>query len=206
MGCCSFFDSVTTGRSRFCFTCTRGSPHHDAIKLCSDSCGIEMTRTCRPIHVPETKTCNVLLVQLFFPASCTKKLRPFWFRLTFMQGNTGRVEKEAQKAQPTMDVPLWRNNHDLWTTTTELFSQNRTQVNRTNSCHFFSDYAPYERPECRFPAEYQGEWILFGNKRKDTVTIGPGEMTFSHLDHFICKSKHWAMHQYKLLSVFKNGW
>lgn len=69
-----------------------------------------------------------------------------------------------------------------------------------------ADYVPYERPECRFPVEYQGEWLLFEKERRDTVKISPGEMTFSHLGHFVCKSKHWAVHQYKLLSVFRNGW
>ena len=48
--------------------------------------------------------------------------------------------------------------------------------------------------------------MLFEKDVKESVIIKPGEMTFSHLGHFICKSKHWSMNKYKLLSVYSNGW
>ncbi len=72
--------------------------------------------------------------------------------------------------------------------------------------YFVVDFAPSQQAECRFPLEYQGEWMLFEKDRKESVIIRPGLMTFSHLGSFICKSKHWSINKYKLLSVFTNGW
>ena len=69
-----------------------------------------------------------------------------------------------------------------------------------------TDSMPPPRPECRFPIDYQGEWMQFEQDRKESVTIASGEITFSNLGHFICKTKHWAINRYKLMSVFANGW
>ena len=71
---------------------------------------------------------------------------------------------------------------------------------------FFADYVPSPRPECRFPQDYRGEWMQFQRDRKESVTIASGEITFSNLGHFICKTKHWAISRYKLMSVYSNGW
>lgn len=69
-----------------------------------------------------------------------------------------------------------------------------------------ADTSAVPQSECHFPKEYQGEWLLFDNNQKHSVTIGPGEITFSHLGNFKCKSKHWAMNKYKLFTVPSNGW
>ncbi len=71
---------------------------------------------------------------------------------------------------------------------------------------FVADFVVSPRPECRFPQEYHGEWMLFESDRKESVTIVAGEVTFSNVGHFICKTKHWAINRYKLLSIFSNGW
>ena len=79
-------------------------------------------------------------------------------------------------------------------------------VNASFHGSFTAEFGPSVRPECRFPSSFQGNWVLFETNRKETVTITSGEAEFSNLGHFICKSKHWALDHYKLLSVFSNGW
>ena len=65
---------------------------------------------------------------------------------------------------------------------------------------------PSVRAECHFPADYLGHWLLYDAMRSEHVTIGEGQVTFSLLGNFICKSKHWEKNHYKLLSVYQNGW
>lgn len=67
---------------------------------------------------------------------------------------------------------------------------------------------PSVHPECYFPAEQRGRWLLFdAGGRHDEVVVDPGHVTFSQLgSSFICKSKHWRKDQYKTLSVYANGW
>lgn len=67
---------------------------------------------------------------------------------------------------------------------------------------------PSVHPECYFPAEQRGRWLLFdaGRRHHEEVTVDPGHVTFSRLGSFICKSKHWRKDQYKTLSVYANGW
>ncbi len=69
-----------------------------------------------------------------------------------------------------------------------------------------SELAPSRSSECHFPAPYQGDWLLFERERREEVTISAGNIIFSQLGTFICKSKHWEYNQYKLLSVYNNGW
>ena len=70
----------------------------------------------------------------------------------------------------------------------------------------FPELAPSRSAECHFPPAYQGEWLLFERDRREEVTISGGHIVFSHLGTFICKSKHWEHNQYKLLSVYQDGW
>ena len=69
-----------------------------------------------------------------------------------------------------------------------------------------ADLVPSTRSECYFPEEYRGKWWLFETDRREEVTIDRGQVTFSNLGSFICKSKHWKKDQYKMLSVYKDGW
>jgi len=65
---------------------------------------------------------------------------------------------------------------------------------------------PSVHPECYFPADQRGRWLLFDSERHEEVVVDPGHVTFSQLGSFICKSKHWRKDQYKTLSVYANGW
>jgi len=69
-----------------------------------------------------------------------------------------------------------------------------------------ADLVPSTDPECYFPADQRGRWLLFERERHEQVVVGPGHVNFSMLGSFICKSKHWRKEQYKTLSVYDNGW
>jgi len=76
-----------------------------------------------------------------------------------------------------------------------------------------TDLVPSVRPECYFPVDHRGRWLLFDSDRHEEVVVDPGHVTvdqghvtFSRLGSFICKSKHWRKDQYKTLSVYANGW
>jgi len=69
-----------------------------------------------------------------------------------------------------------------------------------------ADLVPSVHPECYFPADQRGRWLLFESERHEQVVVRPGHVTFSQLGTFICKSKHWRKDQYKTLSVYSNGW
>ena len=68
------------------------------------------------------------------------------------------------------------------------------------------DFAPSPRAECKFPDEFLGDWVLFSPHEREEISIDAGDMRFSTLGRFICKSKHWEDHYYKVFSVFNNGW
>ena len=69
-----------------------------------------------------------------------------------------------------------------------------------------SDFLPTNRAECRFPARFRGDWMLFETDRKERVSINEGRISFSRLGEFICKGKHWYKSNYKMLSYYSNGW
>jgi hypothetical protein len=69
-----------------------------------------------------------------------------------------------------------------------------------------ADLVPSVRSECYFPDDYRGSWLLFETDRQEEVTVEAGQVIFSQLGKFICKSKHWKKDQYKTLSVHLNGW
>jgi len=69
-----------------------------------------------------------------------------------------------------------------------------------------ADLVPSVHPECYFPLEQRGRWLMFESERHEQVVVDPGHVTFSRLGSFICKSKHWRKDQYKTLSVYANGW
>jgi hypothetical protein len=69
-----------------------------------------------------------------------------------------------------------------------------------------ADLLPSPRPECRFPAEFHGDWFYFESDRSENVTITADHITFPTLGEFVCKSKHWNINYYKLFSVYRNGW
>ena len=69
-----------------------------------------------------------------------------------------------------------------------------------------ADLVPSVRSECYFPDDYRGSWQLFETDRQEEVVVEAGQVIFSQLGKFICKSKHWKKDQYKTLSVYHNGW
>ena len=65
---------------------------------------------------------------------------------------------------------------------------------------------PSARPECRFPTDVLGDWAYFERERKEKITITSGHIKFSQLGEFVCKSKHWSINYFKVLSYYSNGW
>ena len=60
--------------------------------------------------------------------------------------------------------------------------------------------------ECVFPSNYAGDWLLYERSRIEDVKIESGQITFSKLGRFVCKSRHHEKNVYKLLSAYTNGW
>ena len=71
---------------------------------------------------------------------------------------------------------------------------------------FIIEFAPSSKPECKFGSELMGYWVLFTSSEREEVSIEAGELRFSTLGRFTCKSKHWEEDYYKVFSVFTNGW
>ena len=72
--------------------------------------------------------------------------------------------------------------------------------------YLMADFAPKERPECRFPTNLHGHWVMYESDAREDVTFEEGHATSSSLGRFICKGKHWQDDFYKVLSTYNNGW
>ena len=69
-----------------------------------------------------------------------------------------------------------------------------------------AEFAPSPKAECTFANELAGYWVLYSGADHEEVAIEDGEVRFSTLGRFTCKSKHWEEDYYKVFSVFSNGW
>ncbi|ELT94274.1 hypothetical protein CAPTEDRAFT_227924 [Capitella teleta] len=66
-------------------------------------------------------------------------------------------------------------------------------------------FVPSMVSECEFPEAHRGEWLMVASDAIERVAIGAGNIAFSSLGSFICKSKHWSRDLFKMMSVYKNG-
>ena len=69
-----------------------------------------------------------------------------------------------------------------------------------------AEFAPSPKAECTFASDLVGYWMLYSGSDQEEVAIEDGEVRFSTLGRFTCKSKHWEEDYYKVFSVFTNGW
>jgi hypothetical protein len=69
-----------------------------------------------------------------------------------------------------------------------------------------AEFAPSSKAECMFDSELVGNWVLYSGFDHEEAAIEGGEVRFSTLGRFTCKSKHWEEDFYKVFSVFTNGW
>src|ERR1700733_15765102 len=75
-----------------------------------------------------------------------------------------------------------------------------------SSPYMIVDLLPTAKPECHFSSDVIGEWVFFETDRKEKATITSGHVKLEALGEYVCKSKHWNINYYKVLSYYSNGW
>jgi hypothetical protein len=96
--------------------------------------------------------------------------------------------------------------HELRLPLTNQGDESRTRKLPSVRACILIGLLPSTRPECWFSTDVLGEWLLAEVDGVRKVTITTGFLAISGLGEFVCKSKHWNAHYYKLLSYYSNGW